>query len=150
MLDKPLLKDLERRYADSQRTIIYVFLDKLAKATRKTGRISPSAEEKIVRSFDKYNVDVVIEALQIYNKMDIPLAQGGKGKNEKYVLGIMANRQAERDRKGGVGYGTIGEVIGDAEASGKHKAAHRDEGERLQRYAEESFKSARDDFDCNF
>jgi len=118
---------LLERYAPGQRSVISLYLNKLARSTRKTGIISESAKVKIVASFAIYDIDVVIASLQAYLQMDIPPAHGGKGKNERYTMGIMANIQAEK-RGGGIGThrGRVGKSYGNVT----------DEGKRLRQLAE--------------
>jgi hypothetical protein len=143
------MKGILLRYNPLQIGVILKFLDKLAQSTRKTGEISWPAKGKIVESFGAYDVDVVIEALQIYLQMDIPSAQSGRGKNEKYVRGIMANKQADKDRRVGDVNGEAGAITGSAKENGKHTPDYGDEGERIQRIAE-SISSNGGGLDCDF
>jgi hypothetical protein len=137
------------RYSPGQRGIIIQFMYKLAVATRKTGKISETTKAKILDSFGQFDEDIVIDALSIYIHMDIAPAVRGRGKNEKYVRGIMANRQAEKDRRGGGTHGAAGNIAGTTKASSINAATHRDEGERLRRLAE-SIGEPSIDTDCDF
>jgi len=92
-----MLSESFKRYSENQKEIISGFFNKLAITVNKTGRISEGKKLRIIKSWDDYPADVVISALEVYMKMDIPVSGNGRGKNEKYVLGIMKNKKEQRD-----------------------------------------------------
>ncbi len=110
--------DIER-YSNSQKVEIQEFLTILAGRTRKSKRISDSRKLNIIKSWDKYDAEVVIEAIRTFIKMNTTPSQG-----ERYLLGIMRNKQKERD----VRYGTY-------KNDSKKYQSRQDEGERLQQFA---------------
>ena len=141
------LTQLLDRYSEAQREVILQFLHKLAQATRKTGRITESAQAKIAASFAAYDVDVVIASLEIYLAMDISQARSGKGKNEKYVCGIMANKQADKDGAGDERDKIFGGKGTGNSAAGQGSPAKSDEGARLTQLAESNTGGQ---LDCDF
>ena len=134
------------RYSKDQREVISRFLNKLAGATRKTGRISEPAQAKIISSFEAYDTDVVIASLNTYLDMDISQARSGKGKNEKYVCGIMANKQAEKDGAGN-GRSKVSGGKGNKNSGTGKRSPEPDEGERLRKL---SGSAAGGQLDCDF
>jgi len=120
-----------QRYTGEQISILAHFMAKLAATTRKTGKISDTAILKILTSFESFDVDVVMASVNTYIDMNIEAAKHGKGKNEKYVRGIMANKQAEKERRGSVGSG-----IKHSNQSKVNGATGADEGARLQQLAQ--------------
>ena len=72
--------------------VIKAFFKELANRTRKSRRISESRQQNIMAEWEGYDVDVVMESLSIYLKMDTTAAQ-----NERYLKGIMRNKQKEKE-----------------------------------------------------
>lgn len=107
------------RYPAKEQEIIKGFFKELAKRTRKSGRISPSRQQNIMAEWEPYDIDVVMESISIYLKMDTTAAQ-----NERYLKGIMRNKQKEASH---------------GESGKNHRAEQKqiagDEGARLQKYA---------------
>ena len=117
------------RYNNSQKIEIQEFLVVLASRTRKSKKISDSRKLNIIKSWDKYDIDVVIETIRTFIKMNTTPAQG-----ERYMLGIMRNKQKEKDNRKAVYYGTYRANNGKCNA-GSNKAERQSEGERLQKFA---------------
>ena len=134
------------RYSETQKYVIQRFLIKLAQTTRKTGKITESAQAKIISSFEIYDPDVVIASLETYLNIDILQTKNGKGKNEKYVHGIMANKQAEKDGAGNGRSKILGRPSVKNGGAGKNKPES-DEGERLRELAG---TTAERQLDCDF
>lgn len=88
---------MNERYNHSEKMMIESVFNKIARATRKSGKISESRKEKIIKEWDKYDKSAVISAIEAYMKMNIEQSERGKGKNEKYLGGIMKNKQREID-----------------------------------------------------
>lgn len=87
MLDEVLL-----RYTPAQRHEINEFFRVLALRTRKSKRISESRKENILRSWEKYDAETVIDGMRVFMKM-----KPETGKNEKYVSGIIRNKHKSRE-----------------------------------------------------
>lgn len=109
------------RYTAGELAEIDIFFKTLAKRTRKAGRISPSRRANILAEWEAFDADVVMESLRLYLRMDTTPAQ-----NERYLKGIMRNRQKEKE----AAYGKRG-----TDHQQEAGAASGDEGERLQKYA---------------
>lgn len=109
------------RYTAGELAEIDSFFKTLAKRTRKAGRISPSRRANILAEWEAFDADVVMESLRLYLRMDTTPAQ-----NERYLKGIMRNRQKEKE----AAYGKRG-----TDHQQEAGAASGDEGERLQKYA---------------
>lgn len=110
-----------QRYNVEEHKKIDEFFNELAKRTRKAGRISPSRRANILAEWEMFDADVVMESLRLYLHMDTTPAQ-----NERYLKGIMRNRQKEKE----AAYGKRG-----TDHQQEAGAASGDEGERLQKYA---------------
>ena len=108
------------RYTAGELAEIDAFFKELARRTRKAGRISPSRRANIMAEWEVFDVDVVMEAISLYMRMDTTPAQ-----NERYLKGIMRNRQKEKEARA---YGKRG--TGYQQETG---TASGDEGERLRR-----------------
>lgn len=63
--------------------------------TRKSGRIAPSVRERAEAGWERFDEDVVMEALQIHTSRY-------PGYKESYTVGIMRNLQKKKDAGGGV------------------------------------------------
>lgn len=109
------------RYTAGELAEIDSFFQELARRTRKAGRISPSRRANIMAEWDAFDADVVMASLRLYLRMDTTPAQ-----NERYLKGIMRNRQKEKE----AAYGKRG-----TDYQQETGAASGDEGERLQGYA---------------
>ncbi len=127
------------RYTEAQRNVVSTFFTKLAATTNKTGKMLPGKKEKILRSWEGYHPAIIIEALNIYLKMDIPPSAYGKGKNEKYVLGIIKNKAGEVN----VGRGYSSSIY---PASGSNPE---DEGNRLSKLISKR-KPTDKELECDF
>ena len=108
------------RYTARELAEIDTFFKELARRTRKAGRISPSRRANIMAEWEVFDVDVVMGAIRLYLRMDTTPAQ-----NERYLKGIMRNRQKEKEA-GAYGKRGTGYQQEPGTASG-------DEGERLRR-----------------
>lgn len=108
------------RYTAGEQAEIDAFFKELARRTRKAGRISPSRRANIMAEWEVFDVDVVMGAIRLYLRMDTTPAQ-----NERYLKGIMRNRQKEKEA-GAYGKRGTGYQQETGTASG-------DEGERLRR-----------------
>lgn len=108
------------RYTAGELTEIDSFFQELARRTRKAGRISPSRRANIMAEWEAFDADVVMESLQLYLRMDTTPAQ-----NERYLKGIMRNKQKEKEA-GAYGKRGTDHQLETGTASG-------DEGERLRR-----------------
>lgn len=75
---------LKDRYSD-QKTIDQVF--QAISSTRKLNRIAETVKLSILRTWEKYPVDQVHEAMRIY----LEKGYADKGKKESYLLGIIRN-----------------------------------------------------------
>ena len=106
------------RYTARELAEIDTFFKELARRTRKAGRISPSRRANIMAEWEVFDVDVVMGAIRLYLRMDTTPAQ-----NERYLKGIMRNKEKEAGAYGKRGTGYQQET---GTASG-------DEGERLRR-----------------
>lgn len=111
----------EERYSPEEQERIAAFFAELARRTRKSGRISESRRKNILAEWEDFDSDVVMDALSAYLHMETTAAQ-----NERYLKGIMRNKQKEKEAAHG-------------KSGRNHRAAQGaalgDEGERLQRYA---------------
>lgn len=114
------MSEAARRYTAGELAEIDAFFKELARRTRKAGRISPSRRANIMAEWEAFDADVVMGSLRLYLRMDTTPAQ-----NERYLKGIMRNRQKEKEAGA---YGKRG--TGDQQETG---AAAGGEGERLQR-----------------
>lgn len=63
--------------------------------TRKSGRIAPSVMERVESGWDRFDEDVVMEALRIHMSRY-------PGYKESYTVGIMRNLQKRKDAGGRV------------------------------------------------
>lgn len=68
---------------------------KVLSRTRNSGRIAQSVKERVEKNWERYDEDVVMEALQIH----MSRYQGYK---ETYTVGIMRNIQKRKDAGGRV------------------------------------------------
>lgn len=109
-----------QRYNIEEHKIIDVFFKELAKRTRKSGKISPSRRANIMVEWEAFDADVVIDAIRLYLRMDTTPAQ-----NERYLKGIMRNKQKEKEAGA---YGKRG-----TDYQQETGTASGDEGERLRR-----------------
>ena len=87
-----MLEEVLARYTPAQKYEISEFFRVLAMRTRKSKRISESRKENILKSWEKYDADVVIDSMQAYGKMNLTAAY-----NEKYVGGIIRNKQKSKE-----------------------------------------------------
>lgn len=110
-----------RQYSIAEQKKIDEFFKELAKRTRKAGRISPGRRANIMAEWEAFDVDVVMASIGLYLRMDTTPAQ-----NERYLKGIMRNRQKEKE----AAHGKRG-----TDHQQKAETAIGDEGERLQEYA---------------
>ena len=83
-----MLEDVLKRYTPAQRYKINEFFRVLALRTRKSKRISESRKENILKSWEKYDADVVLDGMNTFLNMTTTAAH-----NEKYVGGIIRNKQ---------------------------------------------------------
>lgn len=63
--------------------------------TRKSGRIAPSVKERVEAGWERFDEDVVMEALRIHMSRY-------PGYKESYTVGIMRNLQKRKDAGGRV------------------------------------------------
>ncbi len=68
---------------------------KILRYTRKSGRIAPSVKERAEAGWERFDEDVVMEALQIHMSRY-------PGYKESYTVGIMRNLQKRKDAGGRV------------------------------------------------
>lgn len=68
---------------------------KVLSRTRSSGRIAQSVKERVEESWDRYDADVVMEALRIH-------ISRYPGYRETYTTGIMRNIQKRKDAGGRV------------------------------------------------
>lgn len=94
---------LLQRYSVTEQQTISKDFEFLATRTRKSGKISNGVKEKQLLKWQKYSTDVVITSLQVYMDMAVTPSM-----NEKYVMGIMRNKNKER----GEDYGKCAKEIG--------------------------------------
>lgn len=66
---------------------------KVLSRTRKSGRIAPSVKERVEADWDRFDEDVVTEALRIHMSRY-------PGYKESYTVGIMRNLQKRKDAGG--------------------------------------------------
>lgn len=128
-----MLEDVLKRYTPAQRYKINEFFRVLALRTRKSKRISESRKENILKSWEKYDADVVLDGMNTFLNMTTTSAH-----NEKYVGGIIRNKQKNKK------VSTVGRGTGDNITDKKHDEIHR-EGERLK-----IGKIRENDLDCDF
>lgn len=86
--------ELLMRYTPTQRYKIHEFMKVLAQRSRKSKRISESKQQKIAKSWEEYDCDVVISAMEVYMNM-----RTSNSANENYVRGIMRNKQKEKEAR---------------------------------------------------
>lgn len=115
-----MLEDVLARYTPAQKYEINEFFRVLAMRTRKSKRISQSRKENILKGWERYDADVVIDSMQAYIKMNLTAAY-----NEKYVGGIIRNKQKSKEMSV-VGGGT-GNINQNKNSNGISK-----EGEKLR------------------
>lgn len=115
-----MLEDVLARYTPAQKYEINEFFRVLAMRTRKSKRISQSRKENILKGWERYDADVVIDSMQAYIKMNLTAAY-----NEKYVGGIIRNKQKSKEMSV-VGRGT-GNINQNKNSNGISK-----EGEKLR------------------
>lgn len=115
-----MLEDVLVRYTPAQKYEINEFFRVLAMRTRKSKRISQSRKENILKGWERYDADVVIDSMQAYIKMNLTAAY-----NEKYVGGIIRNKQKSKEMSV-VGRGT-GNINQNKNSNGISK-----EGEKLR------------------
>lgn len=63
--------------------------------TRKSGRIAGTVKDRVERQWERFDEDVIMEALQIH-------IDRYKGYKESYTIGIMRNIQKKKDITGKV------------------------------------------------
>ncbi len=114
------MSEMTGRYTAREWVEIDSFFKELARRTRKAGRISPSRRANIMAEWEVFDVDVVMGAIRLYLRMDTTPAQ-----NERYLKGIMRNRQKEKEAGA---YGKRG-----TDYQQETGTASGDEGERLRR-----------------
>jgi len=134
------MDDILKRYSQQQRDSINQFFIKLASISNKTGKMLDSKKSKIVQSWEQYPADIVIQALEVYISMDIEKSSNGRGKNEKYVLGIIRNKAGEAHGTGDKA-GNSGEKFGNG--------AGADQGKKLQSIIR-SNRPVDDELECDF
>ena len=115
-----MLEEVLARYTPAQKYEINEFFRVLAMRTRKSKRISQSRKENILKGWERYDADVVIDSMQAYIKMNLTAAY-----NEKYVGGIIRNKQKSKEMSV-VGRGT-GNINQNKNSNGISK-----EGEKLR------------------
>ncbi|MGL4790073.1 MAG: hypothetical protein ACRCW1_01585, partial [Anaerotignaceae bacterium] len=86
--------ELLKRYTPTQQFEIMQFFKVLAERTRKSKRIAPKRKENIMKSWEVYHTDVVLDALNSYVKIKYSSTY-----NENYVKGIMRNKQREKEAR---------------------------------------------------
>lgn len=79
------------RYPPDQRAVILRYWDSI-KDTRATGKIANSVIESNMNYWEKFELDIVIESLEVHMMRHL-------GKKEDYTCGIMRGRADERKRK---------------------------------------------------
>lgn len=67
--------------------------------TRKSGRIAGSVKERVEKEWNRFDEDVVLEALRIH-------IDRYKDYKENYTIGIMRNIQKRKDTSGAVSNGS--------------------------------------------
>lgn len=127
-----MFEDVLKRYTPAQRYKINEFFRVLALRTRKSKRISESRKENILKSWEKYDADVVLDGMNTFLNMTTT------AHNEKYVGGIIRNKQKNKK------VSTVGRGTGDNITDKKHDEIRR-EGERLK-----IGKIRKNDLDCDF
>lgn len=133
-------KELLKRYTPGQQFEILKFFKVLAERTRKSNRISDSRQENIIKDWVHYDPDVVLDSLRRFMEMRTSAAQ-----NEKYVRGIMRNKQ--REKEAGLGGKSRGGNQPSQKSNGGTECS--DEGARLQGLtAGGAIKGA--DLECDF
>lgn len=115
-----MLEDVLNRFTPMQRHEINEFFRVLAFRTRKSKRISESRKENILRSWEKYDAEVVIDGINTFVKMATSAEH-----DEKYVGGIIRNKQRSKEMSG------IGRNTGRINAN-KNSNGFCGEGERLK------------------
>ena len=128
-----MFEDVLKRYTPAQRYKINEFFRVLALRTRKSKRISESHKENILKSWEKYDADVVLDGMNTFLNMITIAAH-----NDKYVGGIIRNKQKNKK------VSTVGRGTGDNITDKKHDEIRR-EGERLK-----IGKIRKNDLDCDF
>lgn len=128
-----MFEDVLKRYTPAQRYKINEFFRVLALRTRKSKRISESRKENILKSWEKYDADVVLDGMNTFLNMTTTAVH-----NEKYVGGIIRNKQKNKK------VSTVGRGTGDNITDKKYDEIRR-EGERLK-----IGKIKENDLDCDF
>lgn len=76
-----------KRYSEKQRVIIFQYFDVL-KDTRRTGKIAENILNREIKYWEKFSVDVVVEALRVH-------IQRYPSMRETYTRGIMRNLEMQ-------------------------------------------------------
>jgi hypothetical protein len=139
-----MIVELER-YNDTELKIIEKYFIKLAKTTRKSGKISKTVKEKLLKKWIEFDINVVIDSLNAYIDKEIAITQQGKGINENYTLGIMKNKQKTKGCEKNGSY--IRNDTGNNATRNKGKSGEQ-ESERIYNIAKSNTQSAI--IECDF